>query len=182
MKFVFLMTHLGSGSDYLCESLSQVPTICCNHTNKVYTHPTDLDSLKNKDRYAKIFLDTIEFNYSFATTSLYNCCKFIYLIRNPKQSLGKMVKDGYSRESAVSYYLFRLRRMYETAYLTPGSLFLTYEDMFKEGGRTLISEFLGVKAIPPIKFLDEYTETWVPDRGYGKYLSMFHQLNLQRLP
>ena len=179
MQFVFLMTHLGSGSGYLCESLGQVPTICCNHTNKIYTHPTDLDSLKIKDRYAKIFIDTIEFNYSFASTALYNCCKFIYLIRNPKHSLGKMVKDGYSRESSINYYLFRLRRMYEMAHHTPKSLFLRYEDMNKD--KQLIVDFLGVKDIPPIKLGKEDAETWIPDRGYEKYLSMFEKMSLNKI-
>ena len=180
MRFVFLITHLGSGSNYFCDSLSQVPTVCCNQTNKVYTHPTDLDALKIKDRYAKLFFDTIEFNYSFASTAFYDFSKFIYLIRNPKQSLGRMIKEGYSRESAVSYYLFRLRRMYEMAYQTPGSLFLTYEDMFKEEGHKLIGDFLELN-MPPIKFVDEYAETWVPDNGYDKYLAMFKKLNLKMI-
>lgn len=181
MRFVFLMTHLGSGSNYLCESLSQIPTICCNHTNRVYTHPTDLDSLKSKDRYAKTFIDTVEYNYSFASTALYSCAKFIYLIRNPKHSLGNMVKEGYTRESAVSYYLFRLRRMYEMAYQTPDGIFLTYEDMLKDEGRKLVSDYLGIKAIPPVNPSEDRSESWIPDRGYTKYLAMFRSLPLHKI-
>jgi len=155
--------------------------ICCNHTNKIYTHPTDLDSLKNKDRYAKIFIDTIEFNYSIASTALYKCCKFIYLIRNPKQSLVEITRVGYSHEAAISYYLFRLRRMYEMACQTPNGIFLTYEDVLKDGGRKLVGDFIGVKSVPPINPDEEESEAWVPDKGYAKYLAMFRSLRLDKI-
>ncbi len=168
---------MGSGAHHLRESLNHYPHICCVHTNKVYTHPKDLDNLKSMDRYAKIYLDTIEFNYSFASKAFYDCCDFIYPIRNPKQSLGEMVSEGYSRESAMNYYLFRLRRMYEMAYHTPGSLFLTYEDL--EKGSELIQNFLKLKTPPKVRLKEVALENWVPERGYGKYLSMFKRLDLK---
>lgn len=92
-----------------------------------------------------------------------------------------MVKEGYTRELAVSYYLFRLRRMYEMAYQTPDGIFLTYEDMLKDEGRKLVSDYLGIKSIPPVTPAEDRSESWIPDRGYTKYLTMFRSLPLHKV-
>lgn len=176
MKFIFIMTHLGAGHDSLYHGLKN-HNVCCVQTNKVYTHPSDLDSLKSLDNYAKCYIDTILYNYSLCSTAFYKFCKFIYLIRNPKESFNYM--QDYSEESAMSYYLFRLRRMYEMANKT-GGLFLTYEDMCSEEGGKLLQEFLELKQLPKVR-AEEMTEMNVSERGYGKYLAMFKRLNLNKV-
>ncbi|HTA27715.1 MAG TPA: hypothetical protein VK809_08000 [Bacteroidia bacterium] len=173
MKSVFLMTHLGSGAKYLTESLNQIPTISCIKTNKLYSHPTDL--VLNK--YFKTVIDTLEFNHLFTCKALYSQ-PFIYFI-NRLQDV-----EGYSHTSLLSYYLFRLRRLYEMASQTPNSIFLTYDDLLTADGQKLLVDFLELKEPLEIKFSESPEWTWHSEdlnKGYEKYLEKFRNLDLRQI-
>jgi hypothetical protein len=90
-KVAFVVSHLGSGSDELVRILNENPRVIIHSTDRVYTHPNDLDWLFEQghklDNATAIYGNHLLHNASFASKSLYEICKFIYLIRPAKPSL-----------------------------------------------------------------------------------------------
>ncbi len=180
MKFIFLMTHLGSGSHILTKSLNLIPSVCCTQTNKIYTHPTDLDNLRDYKQYAKTFIETVTHNHCVASKSFYDSCKFIYFINSPKQCF-KEIRKHYSPNSGMDYYSFRLRRMYELAHYTKHNLFLTYEQLAQEQYHESILKFIDIKKMPSFEYEKLNEDNGIPDDRYQKYLSLFNRLNINKI-
>jgi hypothetical protein len=104
----------------------------------VYDHPTKLGQLyrgwkKHSQRYIDVAntVDKLVFNHQLVSTSFYNICNFIYMIREPKSALANIIQKGYSDE----YYAFRLRRMCEMAVKTPNAVLLTYDQLIDDEKR-----------------------------------------------
>jgi hypothetical protein len=175
MKFVFLTTHLGSNVQYFGNYLNKIPGFHCKQSDKPYTHPLNLENLRVN--YAHTVLDILNFNHSLASTSFYECCQFIYVVRDPRFSLGEIVSNGYSKKGALNYYLFRLRRMYEMSHYTPGAVFLTYDQLFIDEGREVLGKFFG-RDMPKLEMPAQKAEAWIPNKRYKEYLSKFQRLDL----
>ena len=93
-KVAFIISHMGSGSNYLVDVLNNNPRCAFFTSPTRYEHP---DSLQWIFKYHKlnnysgaIYGDHLLFNHSFCCKSLYDCCKFIYIIRPARQSLNEI--------------------------------------------------------------------------------------------
>lgn len=150
-KIVFLFSHRHSGSDVLYKSLDNTFFIEGFRDKKIsYSNSSNLLDLVNfphkRDLKSAVYLDEILTNYSFYLKKDYEKCTFIFLIREPRETLSLMIKkEEKSPEFAVREYCFRLRRICEIAKKAPGSLFLTFKDLEKESGLLLIEKYLKLK-------------------------------------
>ena len=154
MKTVLLLvSHLGSSSNILFNVLNQNSRIQGFRTDRPYYNTDTLQYLtayEHKLRNtAAIYMDELLHNFKFAAKDLYKICKFVYLIREARPSLNKIIARGYSQNAASDYYRYRLRRICEMAKRTPGAPLLTWDDMVSGRGLPLIEEYLNLKE--PIK-------------------------------
>lgn len=146
-KVCFVVSHLGSGSSDLVESMNKNPR-CEIHTTKVqYSSPDSLKWMLNRGHKMRnssaVYGDHLLFNASMSCKKFYEFCKFIYVIRPARHSLGAVVAEGYGEDEAARYYRFRLRRICEMAKKTPGAVIATWDDI--ERGEVLknIESYLG---------------------------------------
>lgn len=150
------MTHYKSGFHYLNQILGCHPRLAVNCTGGIYSHITDLlalDEITTKEKFSNkfkaIYTDTILQNHAFVYKTckeLLNACKFIYLIRDAESTLSELLAEkSMNPESAVNYYRFRLQRLCQLSKLTPGALFLTWDDLESQRAFPLIEEYLGLK-------------------------------------
>ncbi len=85
-------------------------------------------------------------NTTFTNKELCKIAKFIYLIRPPYHALHEMADfDSYKPQEALDYYIFRLQRVAQLAKLTPGAVFLTYDNLVRKEGYDLIESYLNLK-------------------------------------
>lgn len=191
-KVVFIVSHLGSGSDYLLRILNNNPRCMIFASNNQYDHPNSLDWMfkyhKLKNHSGAIYGDHLLFNQSFSCKILYNYCKFIYLIRPPRQSLVHIVRN-YSELGAFNYYRFRLRRICEMAKQTKNAIMITYDELISGKAFYLIKNYLKLAEDldhDQIEFdsknnykLDESLCLALENR-YEKYYYYLNNLGLQR--
>ena len=160
-KVLFLVSHLGSGSGSLYESLNAHPRIQGFFSNNVYSSSIRLMSLTgNKHKLmnnSRIYMDHLLYNYQISDRSILSCCSFVYVVREPEASIDYLIGSGaYSRDQAKRYYLYRIRRICELAKRTPGSTFLTHANLRDGKGLDLIQRQLNLKdCIPGINWVDE---------------------------
>jgi hypothetical protein len=183
--YLFIATHLGSGSPELSSRLSNHVRLS-RSTQLIYNHARDLIEMK-KESFKQIYFDELFFNFQFSCKSLYKDCKFIYLIREPKESLHEITKLNYSNQSAFNYYCFRMRRLCEMAKQTPGALFLTYENLISNKATKAIQNYLGLKN--PIQELNvqesksdfPYVLHQKAQDSFNRYFSYMNKLDLIRV-
>ncbi len=189
-NIVFIVSHLGSGSQILSSGMNKNSRIQVFKTNKVYYHPLSLENLTlspHKLRNsAAIYLDELLFNFSLCCNNIYEICKFIYLIREPHSTLSNISSyyTYYTPHYAYNYYRHRLRRIYEMAKKTPGAILLTWEDVLSRRGLSLIENYLKLKE--PIQPIYEISTKQSADIDliksaeitYEKYLYKMKQLKL----
>ena len=152
-KVCFVVSHLGSGSGDLVEILNGNPRCQIQSSQVRYSSPDDLEWLfatphKCRDSSA-IYGDHLLLNSSFSCRSLYDFCRFIYVIRPARASLNEMSTppdNGLKGRFAARHYAFRLRRMCEMARKTPDSLLLTWDDLASGKGFPALEQYLGLKA------------------------------------
>lgn len=150
------MSHLGSGSADLLETLTQNPRVDAFRTGLCYDHPDKLAVLTNnihkQDNKSAIYMDELLYNISFACKPLCKHCKFIHLVREAKPSLNFILErhPEYTIEAATRYYCFRLRGIYEYVLRTPGSVFLTWDELQSGNKLKEIESYLGLKE--PLKY------------------------------
>lgn len=188
-KVAFVVSHFGSGSFDLIKILNKDPKCNFFNSNTQYTHPDDLRWMYNQSKLrnysGSVFGDHLLKNTSFSCKSLYNCCKFIYVIRPPRFCLEE-IYNKYKIKNYLLYYKFRLRRIYEMAKNTPNFLFLTWEDLSNNSGFSKIEEFLNLK--DPLKKEEDVfkistefdiNETIISDAEncYEKYFYYLTKLN-----
>lgn len=149
-KVCFIVSHLGSGSSDLVEVLNGNPRCSIQNSSVRYETPTDLDWLfanphKCRDSSA-VYGDHLLFNTSLSCRSLYDRCRFVYVIRPARASLNEIAKSRkYLPRFAARYYSFRLRRICETARKTSDSLFLTWDDLASGRAFSAVEDYLGLK-------------------------------------
>jgi hypothetical protein len=106
----------------------------------IYDHPTKLDKLP-VGKYDQLVVDRLLYNYQLAK-SLYPLCRYIYMIRSPERSLPVIMQHGYTAETAVDYYCFRLRRLCEMK--TPQQVVFTYDQLLS-GDFNGINQLLNIQ-------------------------------------
>jgi hypothetical protein len=147
-RIVFLISHVGSDSDKLLKILNENPRVQILNGVQSYRHPVDLDHLISKthhklDNTAAVYGDHLLYNTQFNCEAIHSICKFIYVVREAKPSLNE--DQVHLRQTVESYYRFRLRRIYEMAKRTPGSVLLTWDDMQSGAAFPLLEDYLGLK-------------------------------------
>jgi hypothetical protein len=147
-KILFIVSHLGSGSDVLCNILDKNSRIKWFHPNVVYDHPFKLETLtgnlhKLRDSSA-IWMDHLLQNYYLTNKSVYKFVKFIFVLRDAKSSLNAIVKNKEDADSMFRYYVYRLRRICEMAKLTNG-LCLTWNSLSEGRGLHVIKDYLSLR-------------------------------------
>ena len=97
-KILFICSHPYSGSSALYESLNLHPKIQgfkpFNKSNS-YLSPANILDLTNRthkmSNRSAIYMDELLFNNSFYTSSIYEKCKFIYILREPEIPLNFLI-------------------------------------------------------------------------------------------
>lgn len=148
-KAALVISHEGSGIEALCNILNRNPRIQYTHPNLVYNHPDVVESLTNHphkmSNSAAVWLDDVLHNFYFTNKAIYKLCRFIYLIREPKPTLNAIVDMKANAPGMTRYYCYRLRRICEMARSTPGSVLLTWEDVYTGRAFPILEKFLGLK-------------------------------------
>jgi len=195
-KVVFIVTHLCSGSSDLMNVLNENPRIDIKKTDTVYDHPDTLNSLFNLghklDNTAAVYGDQLFYNISLSCKRFYDFSKFVYLIRRPDPTIAEIVANpnfSYSIESASRYYCFRLRRICEMARKTPGSVFLTWEDLVYHKGHEVLEKYFKLKdPLNPCNPTIEKPRVDIPidilercEASYERHLYYTNQLDLRRV-
>jgi len=191
---VFVVSHLGSESHELVRILNNNPRVQISNTeNEHYNHPLDLRNLLEKkhklDNAAAVYGDHLLFNYCLSSKAIYSICKFIYLIRPAKSTLNiiRRLYPNYTNLTAYRYYCFRLRRIFEMAKKTPGSVLITWSDLANDKGYSLIEKYLNLKE-PLVHSNEGFLETdedEIPaeyvdlaQSSYERYLYSLKQIDL----
>lgn len=188
-KVAFVVSHFGSGSFDLIKILNKNPKCNFFNSNAQYSHPDDLRWMYNQSKLknysGSIFGDHLLKNVSFSCKSLYNYCKFIYIIRPPRFCLGE-IYNNHKIKNYLLYYKFRLRRIYEMAKSTPDFLFLTWEDLSNDSAFEKVQNFLNIKEVLKkddnmfkIYSESDISETIITDAEncYEKYFYYLRELN-----
>jgi len=191
---LFIATHLGSGFQHLYEVLDSHAKIQGFENKGGFTHPDvamNVMALPHKDRTSTaIYMATLLKNESLTCNEFCKFSKFIYLMRPAKFSINVMVQnDGYAPQQALNYYMFRLRRLSQLAKLTPGALFLTYDDLVRNEENKLIEEYLNLKTplesqLLPFEDMGDVIHTSIIEKGqevYEKYLRYMNGLDLLKV-
>jgi hypothetical protein len=147
-KVCFVVSHIGSGSSELVESMNRNPRCEIHSTRTQYSSPESLNWMFARGHKMRnssaIYGDHLLFNASLSCRKLYDFCKFIYVIRPARQSLGAVIAAGYGEDEASRYYRFRLRRMCEMAKRTPEAVIATWDDIARGEILGEIESYLGL--------------------------------------
>lgn len=147
-KVAFIVSHLGSDSNYLVDVLNNNPRCLIFNSSNTYDHPDSLNWLfsrhKLKNFAGAIYGDHLLYNQSFSCKLLYEYCKFIYVIGSPKKALNEIYKMGYKKQSAFNYYCFRLRRICEMAKCTKNAVLLTRDELINHNNFDIIEKYLNL--------------------------------------
>src|SRR3989344_1392876 len=108
-KVCFLASHLDSGASILFDIMHQNPRVEGYRLQKTYNHPLSLEMLTNQPHKCKnaaaIYLTELNHNYEFHCKALYSLCRFIYVIREPRSTLNKLMAI-YKDDAATRYYCY----------------------------------------------------------------------------
>ena len=115
-KVLFLMSHLGSGSDKFYQILKAHPKIDDPGINIVYENYEDIEYLRNKphkvNNVSAIYMQHILYNHQFVSKKLCRLCNFVFYLGNPRSTISRIIQMGYSESNALNYYNFRLYGLY----------------------------------------------------------------------
>ena len=194
-RVLFVVSHLCSGSSALFHTLDTHPRIQMANLLATYTHPFDLGVLTSTPHKngttAAYWGDHLLFNYQLGYRGFYETCKFVYVIRQPKATLNEIMSksDNYSPLTALRYYSFRLRRMYEMAACTPDAVLARRQHIVSGAVLPLIEDYLDLD-LPlrrePDLLMEEAASGLVPDEiieegqdCFEKYYYLIRDLGLK---
>lgn len=157
-KVLFLVSHVGSGSDALYALLNSETRIMGFDKNNIYDSPIQLVALtENKHKLnnsSRIYMDHLLYNYQYCLKPNPHC-QFIFLVREPEGTIDYLVnRKIYKKQDAKRYYLYRIRRICELLKRNPDSVFITYSNLREGKGLDIISEYIGLKNV--LKFSQEF--------------------------
>lgn len=145
-RVLLLISHYCSGSDLLYRSLETHPRIQ-GFRQGIYDNRLSLVNLVSQphkeDTSAAIYMDELLLNSSITDKRIYPECRYIFVIRDAKDTLNELVvTKKYTPIHAANYYLMRLRRMYSIAKQQPDSVLLTFDDLESGRGGDIIADYL----------------------------------------
>lgn len=179
-NILFVCGHLHAGTDLLITALNENARINIQRLGLLYDHPSTLDYLftqghKINDTSA-VYGDELLYNSNLGSKAFYRFANFIFLIREPKIPLTKLVKSKkFELKAAIRHYCFRLRRIYEMVYQTKSTLFLTWEDLFDQQAMDKLANKLNCNLRAVLKPEEEIVDIPLPalqecEKCYEKYL------------
>lgn len=190
-KVLFLSSHLGSESDQLYVAFCDLLSIQGYKKENIYRSMQDVYFLTERKHKlktsARIYMDHLLFNYQFSCKQAYENCKFIFIVREPEETIEFLVSNKlYNKKDAISYYLYRIRRICEMAKNTKEGLFLTHTNLKNGKGIQEIKDYLNIKE--RFNFVFEnienknkniltYKEIENLNQVYEKYLYFVHNIN-----
>lgn len=148
----FVVSCYGCRSEKLLNILNNNSRVMVSRFSGIhYKNWNSLEQLVNRPHKnhtsAAFYGDQILFNEHFSYPPFYKKCKFIFFIDNSK-SLNSIVKYlKYTPQNALSYYCFRLRRIYEMAKRVEESVFLTFSHLREGKGLGLIEKLLNLREL-----------------------------------
>ncbi len=175
IEFIFVMAHMRSGSTLLTHILSSHPEVAgYSESNYTYRSARQLKEhiravhyiqrdLKFCERYVVDQINHNEYTPDF-TWLVERGVKFIFLIREPRESLSSIIKlkepFGWGEQQAAQYYIKRLRFLVACAQQCPLErlpLFVTYHDLIDNTSGVLkaLQNFTGVQSA----FSEKYSVT-----------------------
>lgn len=189
-NIVFIISHIGSGSKFLFNSMNENPRIQGTRLGRYWTME-DLQALVSRPHKlrnsAAIYLDEILLNHEFVYTPLFKFCKFIYLIREARSSLNNILQSSL-RTSIDCYYRYRLRRICEMAKQTPGAVLLTWEELLStKKSLKLIEDYLNLKEPLNLQINEEIKDSIDVEivkksqERYERYLFILKNLKLLKV-
>ena len=186
---------MASGSETLVNILNTNERIQIFSTNLIYEHINDLEALTSLghklNNAAAIYGDHLLFNTSFANKTLYPCAKFIFCVRPGAATVNELIKTHYyTPETALNYYCFRLRRIYEMAYQIPKSIVIDWNDLVAGNWMPEIEKYLQLKEpLQNSKLIINQTEDVAPlsirhdaENYYERYFYLFKELKIKDSP
>jgi hypothetical protein len=193
-KVALVVSHVASGSTALCQVLDKNPRVQWCRADIIYDHPDTLEALTSQthklSNSAAVWLDDVLYNFYFTHKSLYQCCKFIYVVRDPRSTLNTLVRSRADAPGMLRYYTYRLRRICEMARRTPGAVLLTWDDMVTGRGFPLLEKYLYLKEPlvnddslwKPAQSNPNVTSAMLEhaQRSYERYLYYLRNLKLRR--
>lgn len=188
---IFIATHIGAGGSMLVDMISanrRIAKIYRDNT-QVYTDPIALDYAQRKtlenNPNARAFVDRIVFNHEFAHKSFYSDCLFVFLIREPENTLKHLVEIGYTENAAARYYTYRLRRLCEMARQSKHKIIITWDELINKKAFPRIKTLIGAKELnsiyKPYKNEKTVSQATVSTcrRAYERYLNYLHAIDYQ---
>jgi len=190
-KVLFLSSHLGSGSDQLYVAFCDLLSIQGYKKENIYRSMQDIFFLTEQKHKlktsARVYMDHLLFNYQFSCKQAYENCKFIFIVREPEETIEFLVSNKfYNKKDAILYYLYRIRRICEMAKNSKDGLFLTHANLKNGKGIQEIKDYLNIKE--RFNFVFEnienknkniltYKEIENLNQVYEKYLYFVHNIN-----
>ena len=149
-KVLFLSSHLGSESDQLYVAFCDLLSIQGYKKENIYRSMQDIFFLTERKHKlktsARVYMDHLLFNYQFSCKQAYENCKFIFIVREPEETIEFLVSNKlYNKKDAISYYLYRIRRICEMAKNSKDGLFLTHANLKNGKGIQEINDYLNIK-------------------------------------
>lgn len=115
-KYLFLMTHIGSGWEKLVSKLELDTRIQVYQTDTTYSHPSNLSFLKSQihksNNSASIRCDVLFHNKNFTMKRLCDYYKFIFWTDTFESSLPDLLKH-YDLRTAELYWSYRMSGLRE---------------------------------------------------------------------
>lgn len=153
-KFIFILSHMRSGSSLFSHILNSNPEIIgYGETHINYQSETDLKALqfkvywqlKNPNMSHKYILDKILHDQKILNTDLLRSPQIcpIFLIREPQKTLASIldIKPHWSEDQAVNYYCDRLESLVNYAKIIGKReqyFFLTYDQLIHQSERVFL--------------------------------------------
>lgn len=192
-KVLFLVSHLGSGSDQIYNQLCENIVIQGYQNKNIHKYSNMMDIMyltesKHKLKTtSRIYMDHLLYNFQFSCKEAYKYCKFIYFIGDPIKTINYLVKDKiYLKKQAVLYYLYRVRRICEMAKRSSDFVFLTPSLLRDQNKLNDLQKFLNLKEEIEFKFEDyiykgkeilSFQEEELLDKSYEKYLFFLNKIS-----
>jgi len=157
-RLLFITSHFGSGYEAIFELMDRNPLVQTIITEYTFSHPNEIMGLlmmneHKSDSPLATYMTPLLMNSMLSHKGVVDFSKFVYFIRPPLNSLHEMVDFGtHTPTSALNHYLFRMRRIAQLAEMTPGAVFLTWNNLVKKEGLNLVEEYLELEE--PLEYMD----------------------------
>lgn len=165
---VFIATHYGAGGSMLMTMLGASRRFgkVSRGDGQTYRDPTVLASVQRdaaaRQPQARVFVDRLVMNHELSHDFYYENVKFVFLVREPEESIKYIMEIGYTEAAALRYYSYRLRRLCEMARKAKHKIVVTWGDLADKSAFPAIKEFLGVKELTSIYRPEKSKETVTP--------------------